>query len=95
MLEPEQRTRGAALELRQRRLGLDTPIALGMGGAFAASAWATLSGSGEVYFDSIAMLAFLLLGARYLEAAARRRAARPRDPRQKIQTGAPWARTSP
>jgi Cu2+-exporting ATPase len=71
---------GARLELRQRRLGLDTPIALGIGGAFLASAWATVTGSGEVYFDSIAMLAFLLLGARYLEAAARRRAARQLDP---------------
>jgi Cu2+-exporting ATPase len=80
--------RGAALELRQRRLGLDTPIALGMGGAFLASAWASVTGSGEVYFDSIAMLAFLLLGARYLEAAARRRAARALDPLLKVQSGA-------
>ncbi|HEX6268487.1 MAG TPA: heavy metal translocating P-type ATPase [Burkholderiales bacterium] len=71
---------GARLELRQRRLGLDTPIALGIGGAFVASTWATVTGSGEVYFDSIAMLAFLLLGARYLDAAARRRAARQLDP---------------
>jgi Cu2+-exporting ATPase len=75
---------GARLELRQRRLGLDTPIALGLGGAFAASAWATFTGSGEVYFDSIAMLAFLLLGARYLEAAARRRAAARLDPLLKL-----------
>jgi len=71
---------GAARELAQRRVGLDTPIALGLGGAFAASAWATLTGAGEVYFDSICMLAFLLLGARYLEGAARRRAARALDP---------------
>ncbi len=78
--------RGAALELRGRRLGLDTPIALGMGGAFVASAWATFTASGEVYFDSIAMLAFLLLGARYLEAAARRRAARQLDPLLRLST---------
>jgi len=71
---------GAARELAHRRIGLDTPIALGLGFGFAASAWATVSGSGEVYFDSISMLAFLLLGARYLEAAARRRAARALDP---------------
>jgi len=71
---------GALHELRQRRIGLDTPIALGLGFGFAASAWATVAGSGEVYFDSISMLAFLLLGARYLEAAARRRAARALDP---------------
>ena len=71
---------GARQELRQRRIGLDTPIALGLAFGFAASAWATVSGGGEVYFDSISMLAFLLLGARYLEAAARRRAGRALDP---------------
>ncbi len=71
---------GARLELGQRRIGLDTPIALGLAAAFCASAWATVSGAGEVYFDSISMLAFLLLGARHLEAAARRRAARALDP---------------
>jgi len=71
---------GARLELAQRRIGLDTPIALGLAAAFCASAWATVSGAGEVYFDSISMLAFLLLGARHLEAAARRRAARALDP---------------
>jgi Cu2+-exporting ATPase len=65
---------GAALELRQRRFGLDLPIALGLALGFAASAWATLAGEGEVYFDSIAMIAFLLLGARALEGAARRKA---------------------
>jgi Cu2+-exporting ATPase len=71
---------GAFAELRQRRLGLETPIALGLAFGFAASAWATLGGTGEVYFDSISMLAFLLLGARYLEAAARRRASQALDP---------------
>jgi P-type Cu2+ transporter len=71
---------GAMRELRRRRLGLDTPIALGLGTGFLGSAWATLSGGGAVYFDSISMLAFLLLGARYLEGAARRRAARSLDP---------------
>jgi Cu2+-exporting ATPase len=71
---------GAWRELRQGRLGLDTPIALGLGFGFAASAWATLAGAGAVYFDSISMLAFLLLGARYLQAEAQRRAAHALDP---------------
>ena len=66
---------GAWRELRSRRIGLDTPIALGLAGGFAASAWATVAGSGAVYFDSIGMLAFLILGARYAEMAARHRAA--------------------
>jgi Cu2+-exporting ATPase len=70
---------GAWRELRRLRPGMDTPIALGIGAGFAASAWATVTGTGAVYFDSIAMLAFLLLGARTLEFAARQRAARALD----------------
>jgi Cu2+-exporting ATPase len=70
---------GAWRELRLLRPGMDTPIALGIGAGFAASAWATVTGSGAVYFDSIAMLVFLLLGARYLELAARQRAAQSLD----------------
>ncbi len=70
---------GAWRELRRLRPGMDTPLALGIGAGFAASAWATVSGSGTVYFDSISMLVFLLLGARYLELAARQRAVRSLD----------------
>ncbi len=66
-------------ELRLRRIGLDTPISLGILGGFLASAWATVSGTGEVYYDSISMLVFLLLGARWAEAAARQRAGRELD----------------
>ena len=66
---------GAWRELAARRIGLETPIALGLAGGFAASAWATITGSGEVYFDSIGMLAFLLLAARYAQDEVRRRAA--------------------
>jgi Cu2+-exporting ATPase len=80
---------GAWRELRHARVGLDTPIALGLGLGFAASAWATLGGRGEVYFDSISMLAFLLLGARALQAEAQRRAARALDGLLKLEPGAP------
>ncbi len=66
-------------ELRRRRIGLDAPISLGLAAGFGASAWATFSGRGEVYFDSITMLVFLLLGARFVETSARRRAARELD----------------
>ena len=65
---------GALRDLRSRTLGMDVPVALGLGAAFAASAWATVSGEGEVYFDSVTMFVFLLLGARHLELLARRRA---------------------
>lgn len=68
--------RGAWRDLRNRTLGMDVPVALGLLVAFVASTWATVSGTGEVYFDSIAMFAFLLLLGRHLESAARRQAAR-------------------
>ncbi len=70
---------GALRDLRARSLGMDVPVALGMAAAFAASAWATMVGHGEVYFDSVTMFAFLLLAARYLEWVARRRASRAVD----------------
>lgn len=64
----------ALADLRARRLGIDVPVSLGILAGFAASAWATLASSGEVYFDSITMLVLLLLGARRLETSARRKA---------------------
>jgi Cu2+-exporting ATPase len=68
--------RGAWRDLRRARLGMDVPVALGLAVAFAASAWATLRGTGAVYFDSVTMFVFLLLGGRYLEHLARSRAGR-------------------
>lgn len=68
--------RGAWRDLRMRRLGMDVPVALGVGSAFLASCWATVTGSGEVYFDSVAMFVFFLLCGRYLEMIARQRAVR-------------------
>lgn len=66
---------GALANLRQRMLGMDVPVALGIGAAFAASAVATWRGRGDVYFDSVTMFIFLLLCSRYLELTARRKAA--------------------
>ena len=68
--------RGAWRDLRNRTAGMDVPVALGLAAAFGASAWATVTGSGAVYFDSVSMFVFLLLGGRYLETVARARAAR-------------------
>jgi Cu2+-exporting ATPase len=63
-------------DLKLQRVGMDVPVALGVGAAFAASLWATVSGSGEVYFDSVTMFVFFLLSGRYLELMARQKAAR-------------------
>ena len=65
---------GAATALRGGRLTMDVPVALGLSIAFVGSAFATVSGEGEVWFDSVVMFVTLLSGARYLELLARRRA---------------------
>lgn len=66
--------RAAWRDLRLRQPGMDVPVALGMAAAFAGSVWATVTGRGVIYYDAVAMFAFFLLGARYLELAARSRA---------------------
>ncbi|WP_447555353.1 heavy metal translocating P-type ATPase [Vreelandella sp. EE22] len=63
----------ALRELRHRRLGMEVPVALAIGGAYLASAYAVVFNQGEVYFDSIAMFTFFLLFSRYIEARTRRR----------------------
>ncbi len=62
-----------------RRLHMDTPIALGIFVGFAHSAWATISGTGEVWFDSIAVLIAALLTARWLQLRSRRLAGEASD----------------
>jgi Cu2+-exporting ATPase len=64
--------------LRAREPGMDLPVALGIAVSFAASLANTFSG-GDVYYDSIAMFVFLLLGARHLEHAALARGADPTE----------------
>jgi Cu2+-exporting ATPase len=66
---------GAWRDLRSRRAGMDVPVILGLAAAWAASAWATLRGSGPVYYDAIAMLVFFVLLARAYETRARLSAA--------------------
>jgi Cu2+-exporting ATPase len=66
---------GAWLNLKNRVLGMDVPVVLGISAAFVGSVIATVRGRGDVYFDSVTMFIFLLLCSRYLELGARRQAA--------------------
>ena len=59
--------RGALAALRTRTRHLDLPIALGLSAGIATSAFNTVRGSGEVYFDSITVLVFLLLCGRWIQ----------------------------
>ena len=63
-------------DLRIGRVGMDVPVAIGVGSAYVASAWATVWAGGEVFFDSVTMFVFFLLGGRFLEMLARQRASR-------------------
>lgn len=56
-------------------LVMDLPVALAIGLAWLASAWATVSDSGQVYFDSVVMFIFFLLLARFLEQRVRQQGA--------------------
>lgn len=77
---------GAWRDLRRGMPGMDVPVALGIAAAFAGSCVTLARGAGEVYFDSITMFVFLLLGSRYLELEARRRAT---EALEALRRGAP------
>ncbi len=66
---------GAWRDIKNLRMGMDVPVTLGISVAFAASAIDTITGSGEIYFDSVVMFVFFLLTARHFEMAGRKRAA--------------------
>jgi len=67
--------RGALAALRTRSLHMDLPIAVGLAAGLGWSVWSTLRGHGEVYYDTVTMLVFLLLLGRYLQRRQQRRAA--------------------
>ena len=68
--------RGALGGLRAGRLTMDLPIALGLTVTYFYSLYVTLSGSkvGEVYFDTVTNLIFVILVGRYLEGMFRHQA---------------------
>ena len=66
---------GAWRDMRNRRVGMDVPIVLGLSIAWAGSLWATVQGRGDTYFDSIVMFVFFVLLARVWELGGRMRAA--------------------
>jgi Cu2+-exporting ATPase len=69
--------RGAWASFRRRRIGMDVPIALGIGITFLAGTAVTFDSAGplgrEIYLDSMAMFVTFLLAGRWLEARARSR----------------------
>ena len=66
-------------DLRQRRIGMDLPVAIGMLCTFIVSSLGTFEPEGpfgaEVYFDSLTMFVFFLLMGRWMELRMRDRTA--------------------
>jgi len=67
--------KGAARDLRTRHLTMDVSVSLAIGLAYGAGIWTAITGSGELYFDTVGMFALFLLTGRYLERRARERTA--------------------
>ncbi len=66
-------------DLKRGIFGMDVPVSLAIGSAYIASVWATLTNTGEVYFDSVVMFTFFLLLGRFLEMGARHKAGQVAD----------------
>lgn len=65
--------RQAAADLRRGRLGTETLVTVAVLLIATASVLVTVRGAGEVYFESVSMLVFVLLLGRWLELRARQR----------------------
>jgi Cu2+-exporting ATPase len=77
---------GAWRSLQARRPGMDVPVALAIGLAFAASCFNFFRGEGQVWFDSVVMFIFFLTLGRHVELSLRHR---------NLQAGAALARLLP
>jgi len=64
---------GAMRALKARHVSMDTTVALAIALIYGASLVETLAHGREIYFDSVSMFVFFLLGARYVEMRARHR----------------------
>ncbi|MEM8814777.1 MAG: heavy metal translocating P-type ATPase [Pseudomonadota bacterium] len=64
---------GAVRGVRSKHPGMDLPVAIAIGGAYAASVWSTFYDGPAVWFDSVTMFVFFLTVGRFLEMRARHR----------------------
>ena len=60
--------------IKARQVNMDVPVSIALITTFSASVYATLTGTGEAYFDSVSMFIFFLLAGRYIEQNARLKA---------------------
>ncbi len=78
---------GAIAALRTRTPHMDLPVALGLAVGTLAGIVSVLTGAGEVYFDSLAVLVFLLLLGRWIQFRQQQRAAQSVDLLMRVTPG--------
>jgi P-type Cu2+ transporter len=78
--------------LKAGTLNMDVPVTLSLLLAYGASALATIRHSGDVYFDTVTMFAFFLLGGRFLETRLRAQSAALGDARHALLPEIAWHR---
>lgn len=61
--------------VRARQVNMDVPVSVALIVTFFASLYATITGNGQTYYDSVSMFIFFLLAGRYIEHNARLKAA--------------------
>jgi P-type Cu2+ transporter len=61
--------------IKARQVNMDVPISIAIVITFLASLYATLTNTGETYYDSVSMLIFFLLAGKFVEHNARLKAA--------------------
>ncbi len=61
--------------VRARQVNMDVPVSVALIVTFFASLYATVTGNGQTYYDSVSMFIFFLLAGRYIEHNARLKAA--------------------
>lgn len=70
---PFFRSAWSAIKIRQ--VNMDVPVSIALIVTFLASLYATITGQGETYYDSVSMFVFFLLAGRFIEHNARLKAA--------------------
>jgi heavy metal translocating P-type ATPase len=84
--------RGAWRALRARTATMDTLVALGTLSAYSYSAYVTVTGGAEAYFDSVAMITTFIMLGRYLESIGGAHARKDIRKLLKLQPDNAWKR---
>ncbi len=85
--------RGAWRALRARTATMDTLVALGTLSAYIYSVYVTLTGSGQAYFDSMAMITQFVMVGRYIETLGGTQARKDIRKLLKLQPDRAWRRS--